>query len=84
MNTHQTTVLARVIWRLFTGRDGEEIVSDARDYPVPDPPAGVGTAAKAAIGALAVALMLALAGTAIDPDRTLSAELQEARTLLDL
>ena len=84
MNINQTTVLARVIWRLSTGRDGEEVVSDARDYQTFDPQAGAETAAKAVMGAAAVVLLLAVAGTAIDPDLRLTADLQEARTLLDL
>ena len=84
MNINQTTVLARVIWRLTTGRDGEEVVSDARDYPAFDPQTGCGTAARAAIGAVAFVLVLAIAGTAIDPDLTLSADRQDARTVQDL
>jgi len=84
MNAHQTRILARVIWRLSTGRAGEEVVSDARDHPVFDPRAGAGTAVKVALAVVVLVSVLAIAGTAIDPDHTLSADLQAARTLLDL
>jgi hypothetical protein len=84
MNTHQTTVLARMIWRLSCGRNGEEVVSAARDYPVFDPRAGAETAVKAVFGVAVVVLLFAVAGTAIDPDLTLSADLQDARRMLDL
>jgi hypothetical protein len=73
-----------MIWRLSSGRAGEEVVSDARDYPVFDPRAGAGTAARVALAVVVLAGVLAIAGTAIDPDHTLSADLQAARTLLDL
>ena len=84
MTINQTAVLARVIWRLTTGRDGEQIVADARDYPIVDPPAVAGTAAKAALCAIAVVVALAIVGTAIEPDDKLSAGLHDAQPLQDL